>query len=142
MAAAGEELRGADGFRLLLVKTGAETDGELLEMEATYSGTGNMPPEHIHPSQTENFEVLEGEIRTIVDGDERVYSVGEEFEVPPGTPHKMGAEVPTRIRWQTRPALRTAEFFETLYDAIDREAGEELPQIFEEYSSEVQLTGN
>ena len=100
---------------LLLVRTGEETDGELLEMEASYSGEAEMPPEHLHPKQAERFEVLEGRMRAIVDGEERVYEEGESFDVPPGTPHQMASEGPTRMRWEVKPALRTAEFFERLY---------------------------
>jgi hypothetical protein len=53
------------------VRTAAETDGDLLEMEAAYGGTGLLPPEHLHPRQVERFEVLEGTLRTIIDGTER-----------------------------------------------------------------------
>jgi hypothetical protein len=49
MARVGQEIHGPDGFRLRLVRTAAETGGELLEMEATYGGTGQLPPEHLHP---------------------------------------------------------------------------------------------
>jgi hypothetical protein len=35
VAFAGQEIHGQDGFRLRLIRTAAETDGELLEMEAT-----------------------------------------------------------------------------------------------------------
>ena len=119
---------------LLLVRTGEETDGELLEMEASYSGEAGMPPEHLHPKQAERFEVLEGRMRAIVDGEERVYEEGESFDVPPGTPHQMAAEGPTRMRWEVKPALRTAEFFERLYgDGPDsaREMGESFLTEFE-----------
>jgi quercetin dioxygenase-like cupin family protein len=102
-------------MRLHLVRTGAETGGELLEMEARYAGDGGMPPEHLHPRQTERFTILKGTMRTIIDGREQVYDAGATFEVPAGTPHKMGAEGPTLVRWEVRPALRTAEFFERLY---------------------------
>jgi len=112
---AGQEIEGFGGMRLRLIRTGEETDGELLEMEASYTGEAGMPPEHLHPKQAERFEVLEGRMRAIVDGEERVYEKGESFEVPVGTPHQMAAEGPTRMRWEGRPALRTAEFFERLY---------------------------
>ncbi len=103
-------------------------------MEATYSGEAGMPPAHLHPKQDERFEVLEGTMRAVVDGEERVYSAGEAFEVPAGTPHQMAAEGPTRTRWEVRPALRTAEFFERLYgDGPDsaREMGEGFVTEFE-----------
>jgi quercetin dioxygenase-like cupin family protein len=140
VAHAGQELQGPGGFRLLLVKTATETDGELLEMEAHYAGTGAMPPEHLHPSQAERFEVLEGEAKTIIGGTERLYEAGETFEVPAGVPHQMGSDIPTRMRWEVRPALRMAEFFEALYRAMNAGEGERVPTILEEFSAEIRLT--
>ena len=103
MAHAGQEIEGRDGFRLKLLRTAAETGGELLEMEATYGGTGGLPPEHFHPRQAERFEVLEGKVRAAVDGTERSYVAGDVFEVPAGTPHQMTGDGPARINWQVRP---------------------------------------
>lgn len=142
MARAGDEIRGQDGFRLRLVRTAAETDGELLEMEAGYGGTGGLPPEHLHPRQRERFEVLEGTIRAVVDGTERRYGPGETFEVPAGTPHAMAAEGPSRVRWEVRPALRTAEFFERLYggDRASRPP-EFFVELLAEFADEIRFTG-
>ncbi len=141
MAHAGQEIQGPDGFRLLLVRTGAETGGELLEMEATYAGAGNMPPNHLHPKQVERFEVLDGSVRTIIGGAERSYEKGESFAVPAGTPHQMTADVPARVRWQVTPALRTAEFFERLYAALEGEGGgnQEGVDLLEEFADEFRL---
>jgi quercetin dioxygenase-like cupin family protein len=111
MAHAGQELQGPDGFRLKLVRTGED----VLEMEATYPGNGVFPPEHLHPRQAERFEVLEGTVKARIAGEERRYGTGETFDVPAGTPHQMAADEPSRLRWEVRPALRTAEFFERLY---------------------------
>lgn len=133
MAHAGQEIEGHGGFRLKLVTTGAETGGELLEMEATYGEDAILPPEHLHPSQDERFEVLDGAVRTVIGGVERRYETGETFEVPSGTPHQMTGDGPARVRWQVRPALRTAEFFERLYSG----AGEDLR---EEFSAEIRFT--
>jgi quercetin dioxygenase-like cupin family protein len=145
VAHAGQEIEGqGGGHRLRLVRTDAETDGEVLEMEATYSGAGGMPPEHLHPQQAERFEVLEGEMRTIIAGTERRYGPGETFEVPAGTPHQMGAEGPTRMRWEVRPALHTAEFFERLYGTgpdSAREA-ESIADFLAEFSDEIRFTGS
>jgi quercetin dioxygenase-like cupin family protein len=136
MAHAGQEIGRPGGMRLRFVQTPAETNGELLEMEATYTGDGSMPPTHLHPSQAERFEILEGRMRTIVDGDERVYEAGESFGVPAGTPHQMGAEVPTRMRWEVRPALRTAEFFERLYGEGPDSAREMGEAFWAEFDAE------
>ena len=107
----GQVLEGFNGFRLKLVRIGEE----VLEMEASYAGTGEFPPVHLHPNQAERFEVLEGALRTIVDGDERRYAAGESFDVPAGTPHTMSGDGGALVRWEVRPPLRTAEFFERLY---------------------------
>jgi quercetin dioxygenase-like cupin family protein len=143
VAHAGQEIEGHGGFRLRLVRTGAETDGEVLEMEASYGGQAGMPPEHLHPNQTEHFEVLEGAMRTIVDGVERRYEAGESFEVPAGTPHQMAADGPARMRWEVRPALRTAEFFERLYGTGPDSASEatSVSDFLAEFDQEIRFTG-
>jgi quercetin dioxygenase-like cupin family protein len=142
MAHAGQELHGPNGFRLKLVKTSAETGGELLEMEAHYAGGGDLPPEHFHPSQVERFEVLEGAVRLVIDGEERRHEAGATFEVSAGTRHQMAGDGPARVRWETRPALRTAEFFERLYRALAPDSGEaaSVPDILEEFRDEVRFT--
>lgn len=43
---------------------------DLLVMEAAYSGGGGLPPEHFHPRQDEHFEVLEGSVRAVINGEE------------------------------------------------------------------------
>jgi quercetin dioxygenase-like cupin family protein len=140
MAEAGQEIESPGGMKLCFVQTGAETDGELLEMEATYSGDGGMPPIHFHPNQAERFEILEGSMRAIVDGEERIYGQGESFDVPAGTPHQMGAEEPTRMLWEVRPALRTAEFFERLYGEGPESARKMGESFFAEFTEEFRLT--
>ena len=142
MPHAGQEIEGFGGHSLLLVKTADETGGELLEMEASYSGEAGMPPAHLHPNQAERFEVLEGSMRTIIGGEERVFGEGETFEVPAGTPHQMAAEGPTRTRWEVRPALRTAEFFERLYGTGPESARELGEAFFDDFDQEFQLTGS
>jgi quercetin dioxygenase-like cupin family protein len=136
----GQEIQGADGFRLLLVRV----DDEALEMEASYGGGGGMPPEHLHPRQVERFEVLEGAMQTRIDGAEQRYEVGEEFSVPAGTPHTMAADGPARVRWTVEPALRTAEFFERLHgDGPDsaRAAGASIGDWLAEFREEIRFTG-
>jgi hypothetical protein len=111
---------------------------ERLEMDARYSGEGGMPPMHLHPSQTERFEVLEGRMETVIGGTSRSYETGDVFEVPAGTPHQMRADGPTRMRWEVTPALRTAEFFERMYTAPPSNA-EEGAAFLEEFGEEFRL---
>jgi hypothetical protein len=133
---AGDEIDAFGAMRLRF-----ETiDDDVLVMEATYSGEAGMPPAHLHPKQAEHFEVLEGSMRAIVDGEEHVYGAGESFNVPARTPHQMAAEGPTRTRWEVRPALRTAEFFERLYGEGPGSARELGEKFFDGYADEFRLT--
>jgi quercetin dioxygenase-like cupin family protein len=125
---AGQTIEGRDGFRLELVRT----EPDVLEMVATYRGDAPMAPMHLHPQQTERFEVLAGAIETVIDGTPRRYETGDVFEVPPGTPHQMGAVGPSRVNWQVRPALRTAEFFAVLH-------GGGSPTFLEDFAAELRL---
>ena len=72
------------------------------------------------------------------------YEPGEPFEVPAGKPHTMAADGPTRTRWEVRPALRTAEFFERLHGTGPDSASQaENPADFlAEFSEEIQFTGS
>lgn len=138
MAHAGQEIEGFGGFRLRFEQTARETGGELLEMEARYPGDSPLPPEHLHPCQSERFEVLEGTVRTLIGGVERRYGPGEVFEVPAGTLHQMAAEEPAVMRWQVRPALRTAEFFEGLYGGA---AAADFAAFLDDFQAEIRFTG-
>jgi quercetin dioxygenase-like cupin family protein len=126
----GQEFVGHNDFRLRLVRI---TD-QALEMEASYSGEGGFPPEHLHPRQDERFEVLEGAVKAVISGQERRYSAGEAFEVPAQTPHQMAGDGPARVHWEVRPALRTAEFFERAY------SGNPGEDFLETFSEEFRLT--
>ena len=135
VAEPGQEIEGFGGMRLRLDRV----DPDVLVMEASYSGEAGMPPVHLHPSQTERFEVLDGSMRAKIGDEERVYEVGEVFEVPAGTPHQMAAQGPTRTRWEVSPAMRTAEFFERLYGEGPGSAREMGESFFAEFSDEFRL---
>ena len=109
MPEVGQEVERA-GLRLRF----EQIDPDVLVMDASYEGNSQMPPAHLHPNQSEHFTVLEGRMHTVIDGIERTYEPGEEFDVPAGTVHQMSPLGPTRMTWEVRPSLRTAEFFERL----------------------------
>jgi quercetin dioxygenase-like cupin family protein len=117
MARPGDVLAHPRGDRLVFIATAADTGGERLEMDVTYPRRTHAPAPHLHPHQEETFRVLQGALRTTIDGRERTFGPGEAFVVPPGTPHTMHADAdePTRFLWEVRPALRTEDFFETIW---------------------------
>lgn len=50
------------------------------------------PPEHMHPSSRELFEVQEGAISITVDGVQRTLQSGHSFTVQAGEPHKFASD--------------------------------------------------
>jgi quercetin dioxygenase-like cupin family protein len=121
MANAGDTFRLGGHETVTVIRSAADTGGEVLEVEAVWEGGGDPPPSHYHPAQDENFEVLEGALRTSIGGVERVYTAGETFVIPRGTHHDITAAggAPARARWETKPALRTEEWFEALSRAAE-----------------------
>ncbi len=98
MAEVGSEIRGT-GSTIRFVETTETSGGERVVVEITYEGGPDRPPPHFHPNQTERFEVLEGEIRAVIGGEERSFAAGSRFEVSPGTVHQMWSEHGARQRW-------------------------------------------
>jgi len=117
MARAGDELLSPISGRLVFRRTAADTNGDLVEVDVFYKPGGNPPVVHYHPTQEERFEVVSGELSTHVDGVERTYGAGETFVLPPGSRHSMHTAGHEEVHfiWQTRPALKTETFFETIY---------------------------
>ena len=137
MAFQGKVLINPGVGRLEFLKTSEDTDGELLEMEVTYLPHSSPPPNHYHPFQEERFRVLQGTIKTQIGGTRATYKSGDEFLVPPGENHWMynAGETEARVNWQTRPALRTEIFFETLWE-LRKPKLLHLAVIMQEFSRE------
>ncbi len=150
MAHAGDELLSPFSRRLVFRKTAADTNGELVEVDAYYEPGGNPPFVHYHPSQEERFEVVSGELLTHVDGVERTYGAGETFVLPPGSRHSMhnAGNEEVHFIWQTRPALKTEAFFETIFGlARDGKISEKgvpnllrVAVLMREYQDELRVT--
>ena len=51
------------GERFTFTHTAASTDGELLAFDFALRPGGKVPVPHVHPIQTERFEVVAGEVR-------------------------------------------------------------------------------
>jgi quercetin dioxygenase-like cupin family protein len=137
------------GQHLIFRKTAADTGGELLEVESIYTKPSPYrPPLHYHPRQEERFEVLSGELHTLIDGKERTLTEGEVLVIPPRIPHGMWSEeAGTRVNWQTRPALKTEAFFELVWglaraakeNPADSPSADEVAAMMREYEGEFRL---
>ena len=56
--------------RLVFLRTGQETGGQLLEMDLFVKPGGKAPPKHIHRNQDEHFRVIAGSLTTWIAGKE------------------------------------------------------------------------
>jgi mannose-6-phosphate isomerase-like protein (cupin superfamily) len=92
---------------------------ELLEVEAEWGAAEHRPLAHVHAAQDERFVVHEGELTLDAGGQRRTLRAGDNADVPRGTPHRMwnSGSTPVRATWQTRPALRTADFWAAVHAA-------------------------
>jgi mannose-6-phosphate isomerase-like protein (cupin superfamily) len=147
---AGTQILDEEGFGLIFLKTAADTNGALLEMEAAYRPSSVKPPLHFHPAQEETFEVLQGSFAVTAGEQQYTFHAGDRFTIPYGTPHAMHniSNGRGRLLWQTRPALNSEGFFSAMWGMEAQPAGENrgvrrilrLAVIFQEYHQEVRLS--
>ena len=101
------------GERFTFTETAASTGGELLAFELGLRPGGAVPIPHVHPIQTERFEVVDGRMSFRV-GLRRVQARhGDVVEVQPGVAHSFAnaGENDARVRVEVRPALAMEEMF-------------------------------
>jgi quercetin dioxygenase-like cupin family protein len=105
------------GDRIVFLQTAAETGGELLEYEIAFVPRGFAARDHLHPSQEERHEVLEGSLGLVVGGREQRLEAGDAVVVPPATAHRIFATQtePIHARFSLRPAGDGEVLLETLF---------------------------
>jgi quercetin dioxygenase-like cupin family protein len=105
------------GERLTFHRTAAETGGESVRVETAVRPDGFVAAAHVHPHQTERFEVLSGTLGLRL-GPETVTAVaGEKVTIEPGTPHKFWNAGADELRFlaEVRPALDFESLIETMF---------------------------
>jgi quercetin dioxygenase-like cupin family protein len=95
------------GERFTFTDTAASTAGELLAFELALRPGGAVPIPHVHPIQTERFEVVAGLMRFRLGLRRRLAGPGDVVEVAPGVVHGFAnaGDVEARVRVGVRPAL-------------------------------------
>lgn len=105
------------GERMKFLKTSADTNGEAVVVELELAPTGFVAMPHVHPLQSERFEIVEGTVMFKLGRKTIAAEVGDVVTVEPGTPHKFWNESgePARFVTVVRPALRFEELIETMF---------------------------
>jgi mannose-6-phosphate isomerase-like protein (cupin superfamily) len=115
-----EQFRMPDGSVYLVRHPASESDGAFVEMEFILPTGCVPPPPHVHPSQVEDYEILEGSFEVVIAGVWQTLNVGDRASVPVGALHtfrnRSGATV--RIRNCHTPAVRFEEFIEQTHHVL------------------------
>ena len=130
----------ASGSRIWVLRS----DDEVYEQRVEYAPGSSFPPMHFHPAQDEHFEIEQGAMTFVVDGEERTAVAGSEIDIPAGTPHKArnaSADEPATVRWVTTPASRSAAFFAIAARLGDGAGPLEQAAFASEYRDVFQATG-
>ncbi len=107
------------GCRVQLIRTAADTGGELLEFDVLGRPRGFLVQPHVHVGQVERYEVMARALKIVENGREHLLGPGGTMEVPGGTPHRQlpGDEAQDgHVRVQVRPAGTTQAFLERVAD--------------------------
>ncbi len=107
---------------MIFLKTGQETNGELLEIECFSPPSKAKEPEHVHPYQENSFKIFSGSCVFSINGKEQILGPGKEIIIPKNVKHRFwnsGDSVAHYIQ-QFRPALHIDSFFETFF-ALSRD---------------------
>jgi len=100
-----------------IITGGGDTDGRYMQSETRVRPGGGVSVVHRHPTLSERFEVLEGEL-TIRLGDEtRTLSAGEQLTIPPGAVHHYAnrSQADAVFRCDVWPAARFEAMVVTLF---------------------------
>jgi quercetin dioxygenase-like cupin family protein len=112
MAIAGETItHPVNGEQITFIRTSADTDGALAELEFRLPAGMTPCPEHVHPQSTETITVHEGALRVMVDGRLLDVAAGETIALPPGQPHTYVAVGGVRLTAVYAPAFNIDDFF-------------------------------
>ncbi|MEI2739371.1 MAG: cupin domain-containing protein [Chitinophagaceae bacterium] len=123
------------GQDIKFLQTAKDTDGRLLEMEATYNSHSKEPAAHYHPFQVEDFTILSGELTVRIDGQLKILKQGDMLHIPVNKVHAMwnNTDGITIVNWKVKPAMNTDNFLETATGlAIDGKTNKEgMPDILQ-----------
>jgi quercetin dioxygenase-like cupin family protein len=105
------------GEILIFHRTSRETDGEAVLVETIVRPDGFVAAAHLHPHQTERFEVLEGRLGLFIDGEEVLAGPGDVVTVEPGSAHSFwnAGETEARFLCEVSPALEFESLIETMF---------------------------
>src|SRR3954453_448140 len=122
MIRTGETLQNpVTGETLTFLKAARDTGGEYTLVECTVEPDGFVAAAHLHPFQTETFELVEGKLGIRAGREALELEPGDVAVVEPGTPHRFwnAGDDPAVFRCDVRPALQFESLIETMFALAD-----------------------
>jgi quercetin dioxygenase-like cupin family protein len=103
------------GQSIKFIKTGKETNGQLLEMVSNFKAHSVEPVQHYHPYQQEDFIILSGELSVRMNDEIKVLKQGKTLHIPINVAHSMwnNSNTDAIVNWKVRPAMDTEYLLET-----------------------------
>jgi quercetin dioxygenase-like cupin family protein len=105
------------GERVVILTDPNEHSNRVLVAHLFVAPGGRVAAEHLHPTITERFHVIRGQVAFMIDGRERVLASGDSARVPPGVRHdwwQVGAET-AEVVVEVAPGDRFVEMVGTLF---------------------------
>jgi quercetin dioxygenase-like cupin family protein len=105
------------GEVLVFHKTSRDTDGEYVKVETILQPGAAVAAAHVHPYQTERFQVLSGKVGMKVGRKRVVAGPGDVVIVDAGTSHKFwnAGDDEARFICEVRPAGEFEQLIETMF---------------------------
>ena len=105
------------GERLVFSKTAAETGGESTQFEAFIAPGGHLPAPHVHPGQSERFEITKGTLSLRIEGRRIEAKAGDVVTIEAGQAHYFANNTDEEVSFkvEVRPALKIESVIETMY---------------------------
>ncbi|HXD11523.1 MAG TPA: cupin domain-containing protein [Anaerolineales bacterium] len=106
--------------RAIVVKSAVDKQHDTVIMIAEIGPGESGPPSHIHPSQQETYEVLEGEAEFVLGNKTVLVKQGDKVEIPANTPHTFRNTTNAWLRMQDThlPALTFEEMMRELHGLV------------------------
>jgi quercetin dioxygenase-like cupin family protein len=119
MAQAGQSIENrCTGERITWIETAENSKGARLRFDFSVAPGGKLPVTHLHPGQSETFELSNGVFQVTVKCQERTLKPGDMIRIAPGETHTWrnpSASETAHLTATFEPALNTETFLEQLF---------------------------
>ena len=105
------------GDKMQFLTTAKDSNGKTLKFKVWFKTGAQGPPEHMHPIQTEIFEVISGTAEFTLNGKQQNLVAGQRITVHPDAKHKFrnAGDSELIMSVELMPALKSEFFLETFY---------------------------